>query len=230
MGDHQNRARIFLQVVFQPFDTFGIQVVGRFVEQKDGRLLEEKAGQRDTALFTAGQVLHRPVRRRAPQRFHRDFQLVVERPAVHSVNAFLQRAHFFHQRVEIGVGLSHQRGDFVIAVHHVSGFARAVLDVFKDVLGRVELRLLLQIADGDVLARPGFAQKFGVDAGHDLDQRRFTGAVRADDADLRTLIKLQIDIAQNRLLGTGERLGHVFHDIGVLRGHGSFLSSVSWRI
>jgi hypothetical protein len=33
------------------------------------------------------------------------------------------------------------------------------------------------------------------------------------------LIELQIDIAQHRFWGTGESLGHVLHDIGVLRGH-----------
>ena len=84
-------------------------MVGRFVEQKDGRLLEKQAGQRDTALFTAGQVLHRPVRRRAPQRFHRDFELVIECPAIDGINALLQRAHFFHQRIKVRIRLPHQR-------------------------------------------------------------------------------------------------------------------------
>ena len=40
----QLRARILFQVVFQPVDRFGIEVVGRFVEQQDARLLEQQLG------------------------------------------------------------------------------------------------------------------------------------------------------------------------------------------
>ena len=58
MGDHQHRAGIELEVVLQPFDALGIEVVGRFVEQQDAGLLDQQPGQRDAALFTAGKVLH----------------------------------------------------------------------------------------------------------------------------------------------------------------------------
>ena len=54
-------------------------------------------------------------------------------------------------------GIAHLGRDRVEAVDHVGDVARAVLDVLQHGLGRIELRLLLQIADGDVLARPGLA-------------------------------------------------------------------------
>ena len=84
-------------------------------------------------------------------------------------------------------------------------------------------RLLRQIADGDVLARPRLAGEIRVDAGHDLHQRRLAGAVGADDADLGALIELQVDVAEHRLGRAGEGLGHVLHDISVLGGHGGTL-------
>ena len=173
------------------------------------------------ALLAARQVGDRGVARRAAQRVHRDLQLVVERPAVDRVDLLLKLAHLGHQGVEIGVlgRVGHQRADRVEAVHHVGDRADAVHDVFLDRAPRVELRLLLQIADGDVLARPCLAREILVDPCHDLDQGRLAGAVGADDADLRALIELQVDVAQHRLGGAGEGLGHVLHHEGVLGGH-----------
>ena len=86
---------------------------------------------------------------RAAQRVHRDFELVVERPAVDRVDLLLQFAHLGHQRVEIGVsgGSAISARDRVEPVDHVGDRADAVHDVLLDRLGRIELRLLLEIAD-----------------------------------------------------------------------------------
>ena len=171
MGDHQHRARIFLEVVFQPVDAFGIEMVGRLVEQQDRGLLDQQTGQCDTALFTARQALHRPIPRRAAQRFHGDFQLIVERPAINRIDLALQLAHLVHQGVEIDVfwRVAHDVADFVETIDQISNLARAILDVFQHRLGGIKLRFLLQIADGDVLARPSLAGIILVDPGHDLD-------------------------------------------------------------
>ncbi len=53
MGDHQHRSGIFLEVVFQPLDAFGIKVVGRFIEQQDVGLLDQQPGECNAAFFTA---------------------------------------------------------------------------------------------------------------------------------------------------------------------------------
>ncbi len=221
VGDHQHRAGIFLEMIFEPLDALGIQMVGRFVKEQDRRLLDQQAGERDTALLTAREVLDRPVRRRAAQSLHRDFELVVERPAIDRVDLGLEIAHLLHQRVEIGVvpGIAHLGRDRVEAIDEVGGRAGAFLDVLEDVLGRIELGLLLEIADGDIFAGPRLAGEILVDACHDLHQRRLAGAVGADDADFGALIELQVDVAQHRLGSAGEGLGHVLHDEGILGGH-----------
>ena len=48
-------------------------------------------------------LVDRAVAGRAAQRVHRDFELVVERPAVDRVDLLLKLAHLGHQRVEIGI-------------------------------------------------------------------------------------------------------------------------------
>jgi len=137
------------------------------------------------------------------------------------VDLLLQFAHLGHQRVEIGVlgRIGHQRRDGVEPVHHVGDRADAVHDVLFDRLGRIELRLLLEIADRDMLARPCLADELLVAPGHDLHQSRLARAVRPDDADLGVGIELQVDVAEHRLGRAGEGLGHALHDETILGGH-----------
>ena len=51
--DHQHGAGIFLEMVFEPFDGFSIQMVGRLVQEQDRGFLDQQAGQRNAALLTA---------------------------------------------------------------------------------------------------------------------------------------------------------------------------------
>ncbi len=151
MGDEDDVAGIIDEMLLQPLHALGVEVVGRFVEQQDIRLLQQQPGQRDAALLAAGEVVDAGVAGRAAQRVHRDLELVVECPAVDGVDFFLKFAHFGHKRVEIGIvlGIPHFGRDRVEALDHVGDRADAVLDVLHHRLGRIELRLLLQIADAN---------------------------------------------------------------------------------
>ena len=149
VGDEDDVAGIIDEMLFEPLHALGVEMVGRLVEQQDVGLLEQQPGQRHPALLAAGEIVDRGVAGRAAQRVHRDLELVVERPAVDRVDLLLKLAHFGHQRVEIGIlgRIGHQRADRVEPVHHVGDRADAVHDVLLDRLGRIELRLLLEIAD-----------------------------------------------------------------------------------
>ncbi len=57
MGNGDDRARITLQVMFEPRHRFGIEMVGRLVEQKNIGLLQEQPAQCNAAAFAAGQDL-----------------------------------------------------------------------------------------------------------------------------------------------------------------------------
>ena len=110
MGDHQDGAGIFLEMVFKPLDTFGIEVVGRLIEQQNVGLCDQQAGEGNAAFFTAGQAFHAAIGWRAAQGLHRDFELVVERPAVHRVNRCLKLCHLVAQCFKVCVRLCHLCG------------------------------------------------------------------------------------------------------------------------
>ena len=69
-----------------------------------------------------------------------------------------------------------------------------------DVLGRVELRLLRQVADLEARRRPRLAEELLVDAGHDPQQRALAGAVVAEHADLGARVERQPDPLQDLAL------------------------------
>ncbi len=54
MGDRDDRAGVILQVMFEPGHRFGIEMVGRLVEQQNIRFLQKQAAHRDTAALAAG--------------------------------------------------------------------------------------------------------------------------------------------------------------------------------
>ena len=145
VGDGQDRARVGGQVLLEPLHALGVEVVGRLVEQQQVRLGQQQLAQRHPAALTAGQMGHRLVGRRAAQRVHRLLELRVDVPGVGGVELLLQLAHLVHQLV--GVVGGHQLGDLVVPVE-LALDRHALLDVLADGLGLVQLRLLLQDADG----------------------------------------------------------------------------------
>ena len=54
VGDHDHGARIVAQMMLEPGDALGIEMVGRLVEQKDVRLRQEQLAERHAPLLAAG--------------------------------------------------------------------------------------------------------------------------------------------------------------------------------
>ena len=80
-------------------------------------------------------------------------------------------------------------------------------------------RLLRQIADPGALGDETLADEFGVDAGHDAQQRRLARAVDAEHADLGVGVEGEVDVLQH-LLAARPGLGEALHVIDELaRGH-----------
>ena len=80
----------------------------------------------------------------------------------------------------------------------------------------VELRFLRQEADFDAFLRARFAVDRCVDAGHDPQQRRLTGAVQTEHADLGAREKRQRNVLQD-LAPARDDLGDTVHGVDVLR-------------
>ena len=98
------------------------------------------------------------------------------------------------------------------------GLADAVGDVAEDVLGRVELGLLGQVADGEAGGEAGLAGEAVVLAGHDPQQRRLARAVAADDADLGPGVEGEVDALQDLAVRRVEAT-QVAHGEDVLGSH-----------
>ena len=82
---------------------------------------------------------------------------------------------------------------------------------------RIEMRLLRQIAHLGAFRGPGLAGEVGIEAGHDLQQRRLAGAVDADHADLGAGKEGEGDPLQH-LAAAGIGARQPFHHVDVLIG------------
>jgi len=91
-------------VLFQPGDAFGVQVVGRLIQQQQVRLGQQQPAQRHPAPLAAGQHAHLRLGGRAPQSFHRLVNLAVQVPGVPVVQPFLQPAHLLEQVIGVVFG------------------------------------------------------------------------------------------------------------------------------
>ena len=218
MGDRHHGALVVLEEALQPGDRLGVEVVRRLVEEQQVGGGEEQPAERDPAALTAGERRHVAVALGQPQRVHRPVELGLEAPGIVAVDLLLHRRLLGEQRVEVGVGLGEGCRDRVEAVEQVAQLADAVLDVAAHVLGRVELGLLLEEADGGAGMQLGDAGRGLLEPRHDPHQGRLAGPVRAEHADLRPRQERQGDVREHLPVGAVE-LVDLVHRVDVVAAH-----------
>ena len=211
MGDDQDRARILPQMAFQPQHRFGVEMVGRLVQQQQVGLVEQQPAQRDPAALAAGEFFDLGVIGWAAQRVHRLVDLAVEIPQARGLDLVLQFGHLLGGLVGI---VDRQ---LVVAIEDRLLLGDAQHDVLAHRPGGVELRLLFEVANPRALGDPRLAVIFLVDAGHDPQQGRFAGAVDAEHADLGVGVKGKMDVIQH--LPGRVALGQTLHEIDELARH-----------
>ena len=145
-----------LQEHFQPLDRFGVQVVGRLVEQQHVGLGQQQAAQRDAALFAAGQHADLGVPGRQAQRVGGDLELVLGVGAGGGDDGF-QLGLLGGQRVEIGVRLAIGGVDLFELGLGREHLAHGLFDALAHGVLGVELGLLRQVADVQAGHRRGLA-------------------------------------------------------------------------
>ena len=82
VGDDQHGAGEFAQMLFEPGHGFGVEMVGRLVEQQQVGLAQQQRAERHAALLAARELVDRGIARRAAERFHRQLDLRFEVPQV----------------------------------------------------------------------------------------------------------------------------------------------------
>ena len=105
VGDGDHGAGVILQEALQPGHRFGVQMVGRFVQQQHVGLGQQQPAQGDAALFAAGQLADLGIPGRQAQGVGGDFQGAIQVMAVGGVQVGFQFGLFGGQLVEIGVRL-----------------------------------------------------------------------------------------------------------------------------
>ena len=194
MGYGDYRAGILLQVLFEPVDALGVEVVGGFVEQKHVGLLEQEAAEGHAAALTARKRLYRLVVGRALEGVHGALQTRVDVPCVGRVESVLKLALTLDQGVHLvgilqHIGIGEGGVHLVELAQEVHHRLYALADYLDYRLRGVELGFLLEVAHSEAGREYNLALIILVDAGYYLQQRRFARAVQADDADLGAVEK-----------------------------------------
>ena len=215
MGDGDDGARVGGQVLLQPQDGLGVEVVGGLVEQEQVGRLDEQFAQGDAAALAAGQDGDGLVRGRAAQRVHRLVQLGVDVPRAGGIDLGLQLAHLLHEGVEVRVRVRHLLGDLVEAGELAEDPGGAQAHVLDDGLVLVQDGLLHEDADAVAGGQAGLAVARLVQSGHDLEDRGLAGAVGADHADLGSGVEGHGDVVEDDFVSDG--LAGLDHLIDKLR-------------
>ena len=172
---------------------------------------QQQPAQRDAALLAAGQVGHR--RRRPAGR--RSASMAISICAVEVVGALggdlgLEPGLLLADLLVVGVGVGVPREDLVVGGEQAGHLGDAVEHVALDVLGLVEVRLLLEQAGLEAGGEAGLARVAVVDAGHDAQQRGLARAVGAEHADLGARVERQADVLEHVAVGRVEPT-HLVH-------------------
>ena len=107
--DRDHRARILLQEMLQPGHRFGIQVIGRLIEQQHVRLGQQQAAQSDAPLLAARKLADHGIPRRQAQRVGGDLELALQFPAADRVDLILHLRLLLHELVHFIVGHAARR-------------------------------------------------------------------------------------------------------------------------
>ena len=216
MGDGNDRALILLQMLFQPVDRLCVEVVGRLVEKQDVGFLKEQPAEGYAAALTPREVGDGPVARRTVQGVHSALQLGVHVPGVGSVDDVLQLGLACHEFVHlVGIliifGQAELHVDVVVLLQGVVDVMHALLDVLLHGLRLVEGRVLRQVAHGVAGAPYHLPLVLLIQSGNNLHERRLTGTVQTDDANLRAVEETEVDVLQYLFLVLLNGLAHADH-------------------
>ena len=187
--DAQHRALVLLEVLLQPVDGFGIEVVGRLVQKKHIRLLQQQSAQRHPAAFSSAQLSDFLVVRRTTKGVHGDAQLGVKLPGIQGINAVLNRGLAVHQLLHL-VGivedfLVHEfHVDLLVLFQHIDDLLGPLFHHLADSFGLVEFGLLRQVPHSVAVGPHNLALECFIQSSDDFHDGGLSCAVVADDANL----------------------------------------------
>src|SRR6267143_5763796 len=151
VSDGNHRSGVLLNVVLEPRNGYGIEMVRRFVQQKNVRLLEQQAAEPYPALLSAGQDRYGRVGGRTPKRVHCHFEPRIQVPRLSGIELLLDLPLTLEQVRHLIVRhrLAELRTDLVEFLQQIDDRLNALLDDLADCFRGIELRFLLEKSDGE---------------------------------------------------------------------------------
>ncbi len=170
-ADH--RSFVLLQMLFEPIDRLGIEVVGGLVEQQHIGLLQQQPTQCHTATFASRKLRYGLIFGRTSQCIHRTLEAIIDIPCIYGIQLVLQ------------FGLSGKKLIHLVLVFVIFGQSEFQIDIFvffqqihyrlhafaHHVYHRfvgIEFWVLFEIAHRKTFVGDYLALIFLVDAGNDL--------------------------------------------------------------
>ena len=218
VGDGHHGAGVVLQEALEPVHALGVEVVGGLVEQQQVGAGEQQSAEGHPAPLATGQGGHVGVVGRAAERVHGDLDVALEVPGVGDGDLVLELGLQCADLLVVGVRVGPHGHDLVVPLDEVPNRADAVHHVAQDVLGRVELGLLLEEAHGEPGREAGLTGEAVVEPGHDLQEAGLARAVGPDDADLGAGVERERDVLEDHLLRRVEATEFV-HRVDELVSH-----------
>jgi hypothetical protein len=159
VGDEDDGAGECAEVVFEPADGFGVEVVGGFVEEEEVGLAGEGAAECDAAFFSAGEWGDGGIEGWCAEGRGGGFDAGIEVPAVGVVDEVEEVGEF-------GIGAV---AGFV-AADGIDDVGCAGGDVFEDAEVAIEFKLLGEVSDAEAAAEGEVSGVCGLAAGEDFEE------------------------------------------------------------
>jgi hypothetical protein len=189
------------------------------IKQKQVGLFEQCHTESNAAAFATGKFANDRLVGRKYQCVGSHVDGTLQVPAVHGFDFFLKFPHLFHQFVKLVgfVGIPHGNRNFVVGSDFIEDGLHPSQKVFPHGCVEQEFRLLGDVLDRHPLGEFGFAVDVGIDPRQNFEECGLSRTVFTDDADLRTVIKRETNIGENRFFAVS--LGDTVHFKNKMRRH-----------
>ena len=184
MADDQHRAAVGLQVIFQPFHCFQIEMVRRLVQNQQVGPLQQQTGQTQAGLLAAGEYPGRlcPCVGREPHAVQHLFDLGIHIVGIHRIHHSGAVRDLIGQLCIVGIGSQLLLQTFHL-LHGIQRRGEHQLHRGIDIKRGVQSGILLQIAGGHAGAERRVPRIGQALAAQYAQERCLAGAVGADNAD-----------------------------------------------
>ena len=180
MSNGNNSTRVVMQMFFKPGNSFGIQMVCRFVQKQNIRLLQKQAAQSNTSPFTTRKNINHLIRRRTTQSIHCKFKIIIQIPCITGIKFFLNFSLSGTKLVKICIRVAKSFVNFVKFFQEICNWLYTFFYTLHYSFSRFQIRFLFEISDCVSRCKCCFTSKVLVNSSQNLKKARLSRTIWAD--------------------------------------------------